>query len=70
MNKRAYWIIVSAFLFFYIMNRLMPLAFGDDYLYAFIWQGNPMYVPLTEEAVRISSFQDLRCITYGISVEV
>ena len=59
MNKRAYWIIVSAFLFFYIMNRLMPLAFGDDYLYAFIWQGNPMYVPLTEEAVRISSFQDL-----------
>ena len=59
MNKRAYFIIVSAFMFFYILNILMPLAFGDDYLYAFIWQGNPMYVPLTEDAVKVSSIKDL-----------
>ena len=43
----------------------MPLAFGDDYLYAFIWQGNPMYVPLTESAVKVSSLKDL--ITSQIS---
>ena len=59
MNKRAYIIIVGAFLFFFALNYLMPLAFGDDYLYAFVWQGNPMYVPLAEDAVKISSLQDL-----------
>lgn len=59
MNKRAYLIIAGAFIFFYILNYLMPLAFGDDYLYAFIWQGNPMYIPLTKDAVRVSSVQDL-----------
>ena len=37
----------------------MPMAFGDDYLYAFIWQGNPMYAPLTEDAVKVASFRDL-----------
>lgn len=35
------------------------MAFGDDYLYAFMWQGNPMYVPLTEDAVKVLSFGDL-----------
>ena len=59
MNKRAYLIIVGALIFFYILNYLMPLAFGDDYLYAFIWQGKPMYVPLTEEAVKVSGLHDL-----------
>ncbi len=59
MNKRVCLIIAAAFLFFYILNLLMPLAFGDDYLYAFIWQGNPMNVPLTEDAVKVTSFGDL-----------
>ena len=59
MNKRVYLFIAVVFLFFYILNLLMPLAFGDDYLYAFIWQGNPMYVPLTEDAVKVTSFRDL-----------
>ena len=35
------------------------MSFGDDYLYAFIWEGNPMFVPLSENAVRVSSFSDL-----------
>ena len=65
MNRRAFWILLAVFLLFYTMNYLMPLAFGDDYLYAFIWQGNPMYVPLTEAAVKVASFQDL--ITSQIS---
>ena len=59
MNKRAYIIIVGAFLFFFALNYLMPLAFGDDYLYAFVCQGNPMYFPLAEDSVKISSLQDL-----------
>lgn len=60
MKRRGSWLlIIGAFIFLYFLNWLMPLAFGDDYLYAFIWQGNPMYVPLTEDAVRISSLQEL-----------
>ena len=59
MNKRTWLLMVGSFTFLYILNYLMPLAFGDDYLYAFIWQGNPMYVPLTEDAVKVASFRDL-----------
>lgn len=59
MNKRIGFLLVGSFLFFYILNWLMPLAFGDDYLYAFVWQGNPMHVPLTEDAVRVASLRDL-----------
>ena len=65
MNKRTWLLMVGSFTFLYILNYLMPLAFGDDYLYAFIWQGNPMYVPLTEEAVKVTSLRDL--ITSQIS---
>ena len=35
------------------------MGFGDDYLYSFIWQGKPEFVPLTEDAIRVSSWQDL-----------
>lgn len=59
MNKRSWLLIVGSFIILYVLNYLMPMAFGDDYLYAFIWQGNPMYVPLTEDATRVSTFTDL-----------
>ena len=59
MRKRTSILLVGMFVFFYILNYLMPMAFGDDYLYAFIWKGNPMYVPLTEDAVKVASFRDL-----------
>ena len=35
------------------------MSFGDDYLYSFVWQGKPMNVPLTEDAIRVSSLKDL-----------
>ena len=59
MRKCTLILLVGMFVFFYILNYLMPMAFGDDYLYAFIWQGKPMYVPLTEDAVKVASFRDL-----------
>lgn len=57
--KHSLVVLTGMFLFFYLLNYLMPLAFGDDYLYAFKWQGNPMFVPLTDEAARITSWYDL-----------
>ena len=59
MSKRVYLILLATFLFFYFLNYFMPLAFGDDYLYAFVWQGKSMFEPITEDAIRVSSFQDL-----------
>lgn len=35
------------------------MNFGDDYLYSFMWQGNTMFDPLSEDAKRVSSIKDL-----------
>ena len=59
MNKRSAVFLVILFLLFYLFNYLTPMSFGDDYVYSFIWQGHSEYEPLTEEAVRVSSFRDL-----------
>ena len=59
MNKKALLGFAGIYLFLYILNYFTPMSFGDDYLYSFIWQGQPMYVPLPEDAVRVSSWHDL-----------
>ena len=59
MNKKALASFAGIFLFLYILNYLTPMCFGDDYLYSFIWQGQPMFVPLGEEVPRVSSWYDL-----------
>lgn len=59
MNKKSLITIVCIFCFLYIFNYFMPKCFGDDYLYSFVWQGQPMYVPLPENAIRVNSFRDL-----------
>lgn len=59
MSRRVWLLLLAAFIFIFVLNRLMPLAFGDDYLYAFMWQGKPMYVPLTEDAVKVSNLKEL-----------
>ncbi len=59
MWKKTISVFIGIFIFLYILNYLTPLSFGDDYLYAFIWQGNSMFVPLNENAVRVSSWHDL-----------
>ena len=51
--------VASAFLFFYFLNIITPLSFGDDYVYSFIWEGHSLYEPLSENAIRISSWKDL-----------
>ncbi len=58
-NKKTLLTFAGIYLFLYIFNYLHPLNFGDDYIYAFIWQGNPMSVPLTEDAVRVTSLKDI-----------
>ncbi len=59
MRKKTIAAFIGIFIFLYILNYLTPLSFGDDYLYAFVWQGNSMFVPLNENAARVSSWHDL-----------
>ena len=59
MNKKALGTLACIFLFLYFFNYLHPMSFGDDYLYSFVWQGKPMYTPISEEAVRVSSLKGL-----------
>ena len=58
-NKNSVGILCVFFLFYYIFNYFNPLSLGDDYLYAFVWQGKSMSIPLTEDAVRVSSWGDM-----------
>ena len=35
------------------------MYFGDDYVYAFIWPGQPMSIPLPDTAERVSCLSDI-----------
>ena len=59
MTKKIFFGIISIYLFIYYLNCLTPMSFGDDYVYAFIWPGHPMFTPLPESAERISGFWDI-----------
>ena len=58
-NKKTLLLFVFIYLFLFALNYLYPLSFGDDYVFSFVWQGHSMEVPLTEGAVRITSWSDL-----------
>ena len=59
MVNKGFITLIIIYIFFLLLNHISPMAFGDDYLYSFIWQGKPMYMPISEDAVRISSWHDL-----------
>ena len=59
MNKSTIIVLAGIYLFFLFFNNLAPMYFGDDYVYSFIWEGHSLYQPLSENAVRISSWHDL-----------
>lgn len=42
-----------------LLNRLNYPFLGDDYVYAFMWQGKDIFTPLPEGARRIQSFSDI-----------
>lgn len=59
MHKKTVFTLTLIFLFFFLLNYLYPLSFGDDYVYSFVWQGHLMEIPISEGAVRVSSWRDL-----------
>ncbi len=59
-SRKSVYLLIILFFFFYILNYLTPMAFGDDYVYSFIWQGHSEYEPLIDPVVRVSSLNDLQ----------
>lgn len=52
-------VLFLAFSLMYAANSLMPMSYGDDYLYSFVWEDNQRFFdPLPETAKRIESWQD------------
>ena len=52
-------VLSSIFLSVLILNLLNYPFLGDDYVYAFMWQGQDIFTPLPENARRIQSFSDI-----------
>ncbi len=58
-NSTGIAVLLLIFLFMYTANVLIPLCYGDDYLYSFVWEeGQRLYEPLSESARRIDSWKD------------
>lgn len=59
-NENTILLLILIFLIMLALNCITPMIFGDDYVYAFVWQKNQaINTPLPETARRLSSFQDL-----------
>ena len=58
-NNKSNYLLIALLLFFYIFNYFTPMCFGDEYVYSFVWEGHPMYEPMSDQVRRLSSFHDL-----------
>ena len=52
-------ILIGMFLVFLHFNCYTPLYPGDDFVYSFVFTGQKLMTPLSEDAIRISSFTDI-----------
>lgn len=56
------FVLVGIVIFMYLLNSLLPLAYGDDYLFQFVWDeehGGYMYRALPEDAKRVEGLGDI-----------
>lgn len=58
-KKKLCLSLLGIFFVIFILNSLMVRSAGDDYVYSFMWEGHSMYEPLSADARRIASFQDI-----------
>ncbi len=58
-HKLLIFMSLGIFTFMFILNSFCYPFPGDDYLYSFVWEGHAMSVPLSENAERIQSFNDI-----------
>lgn len=59
MNKKVFIVLVAIYFIMFGLNYLVPLYYGDDLVYAFIWSNQYMNIPLPETVVRVNSVTDI-----------
>ena len=59
MYRKSLIIILFIFLIMLGLNCLVPFYYGDDYVYAFIWNNQFMNISLPEHVTRISNVSDI-----------
>ena len=56
--KKSIAVLIFIYFLMLTLNFLMPMSYGDDYFYAFVYE-NTFWQPLPEDARRLSSFSDV-----------
>ena len=59
MTRKVFIVLLLIFIIMLGLNYLTPMCYGDDYVYAFIWPQQSMFIPLPEDVERVSSFKDI-----------
>ena len=59
MFKKPLIVIILIFFIMLGLNCLTPMCYGDDYVYAFIWPHQSMFIPLPETVERVNSIRDV-----------
>ncbi len=52
-------LLLVVFVLMYVLNSQLPLSYGDDYIYSFVWEGWRMMEPLPEQVQRVAGWGDL-----------
>ena len=55
----SYLLLLAIFVLMYVLNCQMPLSYGDDYIYSFVWENWRMLEPLPEEVHRVTGWGDI-----------
>ncbi len=55
----SFLLLLAVFVLMFILNCQMPLSYGDDYIYSFVWEDWRMMDPLPETAHRVAGWGDL-----------
>lgn len=58
----SYVILLAIFSYMLFLNQMIPLSFGDDYVYRYVWDGSTgwnMFHPLEDNAQLVQSWSDI-----------
>ncbi|MBQ1876025.1 MAG: hypothetical protein II145_04865 [Selenomonas sp.] len=58
----GYAVLLGIFVYIWYLNHIIPLSFGDDYVYQYVWDGSTgwnMFHPLEDNAQLVQSWGDI-----------
>ena len=58
----GYAVLLGIFVYIWYLNHIIPLSFGDDYVYQYVWDGSTgwnMFHPLEDHAQLVQNWGDI-----------